>query len=140
MSEAKDLNPAETEPFGKLLERLINVKKHPNGRSYSVAEVAEDVGISKSQLYNLINGANEPKLRLVQKLAAYFGVDLEYFGTSRRARELQEQYALLAKLSAHGVRDVALRASTLSSDALSSVRAFIDFQASRETANGHTSE
>lgn len=140
MPDAEDLDPAETEPFGKLLERLINVKKHSNGRSYSVAEVAEDVGISKSQLYNLINGANEPKLRLVQELAAYFGVDLEYFGNSRRARELQEQYALLAKLSANGVRDVALRASTLSPDALSSVRAFIDFQASRETAGGHTSE
>ncbi|MFG1645534.1 helix-turn-helix domain-containing protein [Amycolatopsis sp. NPDC049252] len=140
MSEAEDLRSAETEPFGKLLERLITVKKHSNGRPYSVAEVAEGVGISKSQLYNLINGTNEPKLRLAQQLAAYFGVDLEYFGTSQRARELQEQYALLAKLTAQGVRDVALRASALSPDALSNVRAFIDFQASRQTPDGHTSE
>jgi transcriptional regulator with XRE-family HTH domain len=140
VSEANNPQPAEAEPFGKLLDQLISVKKHADGRSYSVAEVADGVGISKSQLYNLINGTNEPKLRLAQQLAAYFGVDLEYFGTSQRARELQEQYALLAKLSAQGVRDVALRASALSPDALSNVRAFIDFQASRQKADDHTSE
>lgn len=135
---SEDATPGEAEPFGRLLERLINLKKHENGRQYSVAEVAEGVGISKSQLYNLINGSNEPKLRLAQQLAAYFGVDLEYFGTGSRAREIQSQYALLERLSAQGIRDIAFRASALSPDVLPSVLDFIEFQASRGGEN-HTS-
>jgi len=134
VSEPDDQLP---DPFGRLLERLINLKKHDDGRPYTVSEVAEEIGISKSQLYNLIKGANEPKLRLAQELAAYFDVELEYFGTSERAREIQGQYALLERLSQQGVRDVAFRASALSPDVLSSVLDFIDFQASR--GENHTS-
>ncbi len=135
---SEDAEPGEAEPFGRLLERLINLKKHESGRHYSVAEVAEGVGISKSQLYNLMNGSNEPKLRLAQQLAMYFDVDLEYFGTSSRAREIQGQYALLERLSEQGVRDIAFRASALSPEVLPSVLDFIEFQASRGGEN-HTS-
>lgn len=139
MSEAQDPKLAEAEPFGKLLERLIGLKKHDDGRSYTVGEVAEEVGISKSQLYNLLKGSNEPKLRFAQQIAAYFNVELEYFGTSERAREIQSQYAVLERLSKQGVRDVVFRASQLPPDALSSVLDFIDFQASR-SGKRHTSE
>lgn len=132
MSQPADEQPDHDEHFGTLLDRLIRLKKHSDGTPYTVAQVAAEVEVSKSHLYGLINGANEPSLRLAQQLATYFDVELEYFGTSKRAREIQGQYALLAKLSAQGVRDVALRASDLSPDALSTVRAFIDFQASRQ--------
>ncbi|MFI5590117.1 helix-turn-helix domain-containing protein [Amycolatopsis sp. NPDC051758] len=137
MSEPEDQQLQPPEPFGRLLERLIHLKKHDDGRSYTVSEVAEEIGTSKSQLYNLIKGANEPKLRLAQELATYFGVELEYFGTSERARDIQEQNALLERLSQQGVRDIAYRASALSPDVLSSVLDFIEFQASR--GENHTS-
>lgn len=139
MSEPQDPQLVEAEPFGRLLDRLINLKRHDDGRSYTVGEVAEEVGISKSHLYNLIKGSNEPKLRFAQQIAAYFNVELEYFGTSERAREIQGQYAVLERLSEQGVRDIAFRASELPPDALSSVLAFIDFQASR-SGEHHTSE
>jgi len=138
VSEPKDPQRDEAEPFGVLLERLIYLKKHDNGRSYTVPEVAEDIGISKSQLYNLIKGSNEPKLRLAQELSTYFDVELEYFGNSERARQLQGQYAMLERLSEQGVRDIAFRASALSPEVLPSVLDFIDFQASRGGEN-HTS-
>ncbi|SFO03964.1 helix-turn-helix domain-containing protein [Amycolatopsis rubida] len=131
MSEPGSPQPQPPESFGRLLERLILLKKHDDGRPYTVPEVAEEIGISKSQLYNLIKGANEPKLRLAQEVAAYFRVDLEYFGTGERAREIQGQYALLERLSQQGVRDIAYRASALSPEVLASVLDFIDFQASR---------
>jgi transcriptional regulator with XRE-family HTH domain len=130
--------PEHSDHFGILLDRLIRLKRHGDGTPYTVAQVAAEVEISKSHLYGLINGANEPSLRLAQQLATYFEVELEYFGSSKRAREIQGQYALLAKLSAQGVRDVALRASALSPDALSTVRAFIDFQASRQAPDDYT--
>ncbi|VVJ21509.1 Uncharacterised protein [Amycolatopsis camponoti] len=138
MSEPEDQQLQPPESFGRLLERLIYLKKHDDGRPYTVSEVADEIGISKSQLYNLLKGANEPKLRLAQELATYFGVELEYFGTSERAREIQEQYALLERLSQQGVRDIAYRASALSPEVLSSVLDFIEFQASRGGEN-HTS-
>ena len=137
MSESDEGQLQSPEPFGRLLERLIHLKKHADGRPYTVSEVADEIGTSKSQLYNLIKGANEPKLRLAQELATYFGVELEYFGTSERAREIQGQYALLERLSQQGVRDIAYRASALSPDVLSSVLDFIEFQASRD--ENHTS-
>lgn len=137
MSEQARSPLDDAEPFGVLLERLVRIKKHEDGRPYTVAEVADEVEISKSHLYGLIKGANEPSLRLAQQLAAYFEVELEYFGNSVRAREIQGQYALLAKLSEQGISDIAFRASTLSPDVLTSVLDFIDFQASR--GGNHTS-
>ncbi|MFJ7218915.1 helix-turn-helix domain-containing protein [Amycolatopsis sp. NPDC098790] len=132
--------PAEpaVEPFGVLLNRLIRLKKHDDGRPYTVAEVAEEVGISKSHIYGMINGSNDPSLRVAQQLAANLGVELEYFGTSERAREIQNQYALLARLSQQGISDLAYRASELSPNALSTVLDFIEFQANRDSEN-HTS-
>ncbi|WP_206792090.1 helix-turn-helix transcriptional regulator [Amycolatopsis sp. MtRt-6] len=138
MSEPTGPALGDVEPFGVLLERLIRLKKHDDGRPYTVAEVAEEVSISKSHLYGLIKGSNEPSLRLTQLLATNLGVELEYFGTSERAREIQSQYALLARLSRQGISDLAFRASELSPNALSTVLDFIDFQASRDSEN-HTS-
>lgn len=139
MSEATEQpGLGDVEPFGVLLDRLIRLKKHEDGRPYTVAEVAEEVGISKSHLYGLIKGSNEPSLRLAQQLATNLEVELEYFGTSERAREIQGQYALLARLSEQGIRDIAFRASTLSPEVLPSVLDFIEFQASRGGEN-HTS-
>lgn len=125
--------------FGVLLERLVRLKKHDDGRRYNVSEIAEEIGISKGHLYSLIKGSHEPSLRVAQQAADYFGVELEYFGTGERAREIQGQYALLARLSEEGVRDIAFRASALSPDVLSSVLDFIEFQASR-SSDSNTSE
>ncbi|WP_275293422.1 helix-turn-helix transcriptional regulator [Amycolatopsis sp. La24] len=125
----------EDRSFGVLLERLIRLKKHDDGRPYKVSEVADEIGISKGHLYALIKGSHEPSLRVAQQAADYFGVELEYFGTGERAREIQGQYALLARLSEEGVRDIAFRASALSPDVLPSVLDFIEFQASRGGGN-----
>ncbi len=132
------------ESFAVLLRRLIGLKKLPDGRPYTVADVDKDLNrdqkrISKSHLYGLVNGTSEPSLEVTQTLAHYFGVELEYFGGGARARTLQNQYALLEKLSHDGVQEVAFRASELSGDQLRSVLDYIEFQTSRKDGPGHTS-
>lgn len=125
----------EDKSFGALLDQLVRLKKHDDGRPYKVSEIADEIGISKGHFYALIKGSHEPSLRVAQQTAAYFGVELEYFGTGERAREIQNQYALLARLSEEGIRDIAFRASALSPEVLPSVLDFIEFQASRSGGN-----
>ncbi|MBB5856395.1 helix-turn-helix domain-containing protein [Amycolatopsis umgeniensis] len=137
-------NEAAGEPFAVLLRRLIGLRKLPDGRPYTVADVDKDLNrdqkrISKSHLYGLVNGTSEPSLEVTQTLADYFGVELEYFGKGTRARALQNQYALLEKLSHEGVQEVAFRASELSGDQLRSVLDFIEFQTSRKDDPDNTS-
>jgi len=132
------------EPFAVLLRRLIDLKRHADARPYTVADVADELSrtqykISKSHLYGLVNGTSKPSLEVTQGLADFFGVELEYFGSGARARALQDQYELLARLADRGVRDVAFRASELSGEQLRSVLDYIEFQASRSAGQNHTS-
>lgn len=127
----------EVRSFAARLERLISLKKHDDGRPYTKPEIAEEMSrqglkVSKSHLYGLLNGASKPSLEVAQDLAQYFKVELEYFANNERAREIQAQYELLAKLSTKGVLDVAFRAGALPPDKLSSVLDYIEFQTSRQ--------
>jgi len=125
------------ETFAVRLERLIGLKKHDDGRPYTKPEIAEEMSrrglkVSKSHLYGLLNGTSKPSLEVAQDFAEYFEVELEYFGNSKRGREIQAHYDLLAKFSTRGVLDIAFLASALPPDKLSSVLDYIEFQPSRQ--------
>lgn len=126
--------------FAAQLRRLFDSVKHTDGRNYTPREVAEEITrrghrLSRSYLYALLKGESQPSHALVQALADFFGVPLEYFSRSERGRELNRQYDILASLGENNVRQIAYRARQLSPEKLRSVLDYIDFEASRsETA------
>lgn len=122
---------AVDEPFAAKARRLFDAVKREDGTAYTGAEVAEEIGVSAGYLESLLNGDYEPGWPVVNKLAEFFGVELEFFATSERSRELNRQYELLARLGENNVSTLAARASELSPDKLRSVLEYIDFQANR---------
>lgn len=145
MSEFEPVRSVDdSETFAAQLARLIDLRKHDNGRPYTKREVAEDMAkqgykVSKSHLYGLLNRTSKPSFELVQDFSRYFDVPLEYFSDTDQGRHLQAQYDLLAKFAEEGVRDLAFRASKLPSDKLRTVLDFIEFQASQADVDDHTS-
>ncbi|MGJ7905311.1 helix-turn-helix domain-containing protein [Actinopolyspora sp. H202] len=130
---------AAGDTFATKLNRLFSSVKREDGTSYGKPEVAEFIGVSRGYLYDLLKGKNEPSHSVVVKLAEFFGVELEYFADTERGRDLNQQHDLLAKLGEQNVRQIATRASQLSTDQLRSVMDFIDFQAGRP-GEDHSSE
>lgn len=137
-----DTGPADTGPgdlketFATALRRLFDAVRQPDGTPYTPREVAEEMTrrghrISRSYLYTLLKGESEPSHGLVQALADFFEVPLEYFSNSERGRELHRQYEILAALGEKNVRQIAYRASQLSPEKLRNVLDYIEFQASR---------
>lgn len=137
MAEAEQ--DAAGEPFATKLRRLFGSVKREDGSQYAKPEVAEAIGVSRGYIYDLINGKSEPSHALVVKIAGFFGVEMEYFSDSKKSRELNRQYEILASLGENNVRKIATRASQLSPEKLRSVLEYIDFQASHDT-DDHSSE
>lgn len=127
---------AGAETFATQLQRLFEGVKRDDGSKYTPREVAEAVthrghNLSKGYIYDLLKGKSEPSHSLVQALADFFQVPLDYFSNTERGRELNHQYEILAQLGESNVRHIAHRASQLSPDKLQSVLAYLDFEASR---------
>lgn len=127
--------------FADRLRRLFASVTRQDGSRFTPREVAAgltDQGhkVSKSYLYALLAGESEPSHALVQALATFFGVPLEYFADSDRGVELNRQYELLAALGEANVRHIAARARLLSPEQLRSVLAYLDFEASRNAEDG----
>jgi transcriptional regulator with XRE-family HTH domain len=104
--------------FAARLKRLVEVVPRPHeqgGGTYSVAEIATGVGVSRQHLYDLMSGKKQrPAWDLVNNLANFFGVSVVYFGDDDAAEEYAEQLELLAALSKSDVKDIALRSGQLS--------------------------
>lgn len=104
------------------LNHLFTVVR-PAGRSrpYSNPEVARavsekgDVQISPQYLWALRNGSRDnPTLKQLESLAAFFGVPPAYFLSDERAADIDEQLAVLAAARDADVREIMQRSSTLS--------------------------
>ncbi|MFI5932036.1 helix-turn-helix domain-containing protein [Actinoplanes sp. NPDC051494] len=95
----------------------------PAGRTrpFSNPEVARvvsdrgDVQISPQYLWALRNGSRDnPTVKQLEALAAFFGVPPAYFLSDERAADIDEQLALLAAARDADVREIMQRSSTLS--------------------------
>jgi transcriptional regulator with XRE-family HTH domain len=95
----------------------------PAGRTrpYSNPEVARavsaagDVQISPQYLWALRNGSRDnPTLKQLEALAAFFGVPPAYFLSSERAADIDEQLGLLAGARDAELREIMQRTTTLS--------------------------
>lgn len=108
-----------------LAERLNHLFEvvRPAGRTrpYSNPEVARavsergDVQISPQYLWALRNGSRDnPTVRQLEALAAFFGVPPAYFLSDERAADIDEQLALLVAARDADVREILRRSTTLS--------------------------
>lgn len=120
------------------LKWLFENIRRPNGKPHTPQEVAEYIverggRSTREHITNLRSGkADNPSIRVVEGIAAFFDVTPAYFVDDDRAREIQAQLNLAVQLRDDGVRAVALRAVTsaladgdLSVDALREIHGLI---------------
>ncbi|GAA4530339.1 XRE family transcriptional regulator [Amycolatopsis samaneae] len=136
-----------TEPgrstLAEKIDKLFDVVRRPDRESYSHEEVAkacrEATGesFSTTYLWQLRTGRRDnPTKRHLEALAQFFGVPPAYFFDDEQSAKIAEELALLGALRDAGVRDVALRAVTLSADGLDTISDMIDAIARREAGRG----
>ncbi|MEU4674108.1 helix-turn-helix domain-containing protein [Amycolatopsis sp. NPDC023774] len=123
------------------IDQLFHVVRRPDREQYSHEEVAracrEATGesFSTTYLWQLRTGRRDnPTKRHLEALAQFFGVPPAYFFDDGQSVKIAEELALLGALRDAGVRDVALRAITLSPDGLDTISDMIDAIARREAA------
>jgi len=114
------------------LDHLFSVV-HPAKGEYTydqVSKAIEERGgptISAAYIWQLRKGARDnPTKRHLEALAQFFGVPPSYFFDEEAAHRVDAELELLAALRDHDVRQVALRASGLSSGSLAAIAAMIE--------------
>lgn len=119
------------------LNHLFATVRGANQKSFSNHEVAaainakaEDSGgptIDHSYISKLRNGGRgKPSFEVIEALAAFFGVKVDYFSDDEVAARIDSQLALVAALRDSGVQDIALRAAGLSARGLDTVTAILN--------------
>ncbi|RKT54591.1 XRE family transcriptional regulator [Saccharothrix australiensis] len=121
------------------IDRLFQVVRRPNGEQHSHEEVAracrESTGesFSAAYLWQLRTGRRDnPTKRHLEALAAFFQVPAAYFFDDEQGRVIAEELELLAALRKSAVRDLALRAVTLSEEGLGTVTDIVEAIGRRE--------
>ena len=114
------------------LEALF-VAVHPRGREYTHEEVArgaEALGgptISATYVWQLRRGMRDnPTKHHLEALAAFFGVPPAYFFDDEASDKIAAELELLAALREEDVRNVALRAASLTPEARAALTQLIE--------------
>ncbi|MFK0246895.1 XRE family transcriptional regulator [Amycolatopsis azurea] len=131
--------PRETTLTSRI-DRLFQVVRRPNGEQHSHEEVAracrESTGesFSAAYLWQLRTGRRDnPTKRHLEALAAFFQVPPAYFFDDEQGRALAEEIELLGALRNNAVRNLALRAVTLSEEGLGTVTDIVEAISRRES-------
>jgi transcriptional regulator with XRE-family HTH domain len=131
----------ETQPtsLAAKIDKLFQVVRKPSREQYSHDEVAracrEATGesFSTTYLWQLRTGRRDnPTKRHLEALAQFFEVSPAYFFDDEQSAKIAEELELLGALRDAGVRNVALRAVTLSPAGLDTISDMIDAIARRE--------
>ncbi|OXM49367.1 transcriptional regulator [Amycolatopsis thailandensis] len=137
--EEKVAEPRETMLTSRI-DRLFQVVRRPNGEQHSHEEVAracrESTGesFSAAYLWQLRTGRRDnPTKRHLEALAAFFQVPPAYFFDDEQGRALAEEIELLGALRNNAVRNLALRAVTLSEEGLGTVADIVEAISRRES-------
>ena len=118
MAEAPD-EPGATGSLAERLNRLFDRVRKPNGKEYSLREVADGItaggeSISHAYIGQLRNGTKtDPTISHLRALAKFFGVPVEYFTCDALATEVDKELDLAAALQQVRARTVALRESVI---------------------------
>ncbi|MGK4593788.1 XRE family transcriptional regulator [Amycolatopsis sp. w19] len=122
------------------IDRLFQVVRRAGGEQHSHEEVAracrESTGesFSAAYLWQLRTGRRDnPTKRHLEALAAFFQVPPAYFFDDEQGRALAEEVELLGALRNSAVRDLALRAVTLSEEGLGTVTDIVEAIKRRES-------
>ena len=121
------------------IDKLFQVVRKPNREQYSHDEVARACraatgeSFSTTYLWQLRTGRRDnPTKRHLEALAQFFQVSPAYFFDDEQSARIAEELELLGALRDAGVRNVALRAVTLSPAGLDTISDMIDAIARRE--------
>ncbi|MFJ9697011.1 XRE family transcriptional regulator [Kitasatospora sp. NPDC101183] len=121
------------------IEQLFRTVRRPSGAPYSNEEVArscrEAAGerFSTTYMWQLRTGRRDnPTKRHLEALARFFQVPPAYFFDDEQSSRIAEELAVLEALRDTGVREVALRAVTLSPEGLGTISDMIEAIARRE--------
>ncbi|HEV7899561.1 MAG TPA: helix-turn-helix domain-containing protein [Planosporangium sp.] len=125
-----------TDPAATLANRLNHLFRtvHPAGRGpYSNEEVAAAIrdqggaAISATYIWLLRKGERDnPTLKHLEALAAFFGVPAAYFFDDAMAARIEDEMAMLSALRDLGVRALALRMAGLSPKSLQPIADVIE--------------
>lgn len=121
------------------IDRLFEVVRRPDRRRYTHEEVARACreasgeSFSATYLWQLRTGRRDnPTKRHLEALAGFFQVPVAYFFDDDQGTRIAEELDLLGALRDVAVRQVALRAVTLSDEGLGTVTDLIEAIARRE--------
>jgi transcriptional regulator with XRE-family HTH domain len=127
------LERADSSDLSAKLNRLFEIMRSPSQQPLSNAAAAEaitrqtGVPISPAYLWQLRSGLKtNPTVQHLRAIAQYFGVSPSYLIDPGADEKIDAQLSLLQALRDAGVRDLAMRASGLTPQAIGSLRAMID--------------
>jgi transcriptional regulator with XRE-family HTH domain len=144
---------ADSGPAGRTLaQKLDHLFRavHPARAEYSYEEVAKAIQqrggptISATYLWQLRKGLRDnPTKKHLEAMADFFGVSPAYFFDDEVAARIEAELALLAALRDASVRQIALRATGLSSESLEAIAEMIDrvrqLEGLPDATRGHSS-
>lgn len=122
------------------LNHLFNTI-HPRDRGeYSLQEVCDGIreqggpGMTATYLWQLRTGARDnPSKAHLEALGRFFGIDPKYFLDSDTADQIDRELELIVAMRDSGIRNLALRASQLTPEALRVALNIIDQVGQLET-------
>jgi transcriptional regulator with XRE-family HTH domain len=125
--------------FAKKLNTLFETKTKPDGSKYTQEEVIQGTNgvLTRAYLWKLRTGrAKNPGFNIVQALADFFEVDINYFRVSE-----DEEKALLEKAQRNRlVSEVALRASMYSEETVLAIIKMMEYIEQRRKDTGKSEE
>lgn len=128
-----DIEPKRARTLAEKLDRLFTTIHPPKRGEYSYMEVSKGIEaqggptISATYLWELRTGRKDnPTVKHIEALAQFFGVPPSYFLDEEKAKEIDEELALLGALRDASVRHMALRATGLSRASLSTITEMIE--------------
>lgn len=134
MARPADANQKDLPLVARRLDHLFTTV-HPQGRGpYSYAEVAKAINdaagdniISHSYIWLLRTGQrDDPGMKRLAALAAFFGVSPLYFFGDAEAERLAQQQELISALRQDMISTIATRANGLSDHSLHAILALIE--------------
>lgn len=125
--------------FAKKLNTLFETKTKRDGSKYTQEEVIQGTGevLTRAYLWKLRTGrAKNPGFNIVQALADFFKVDINYF----RVDEEEEKEWLDKALRKELVNEVALRASMFSEETVLAIINMMEYIEKNRSEKGESQE
>ena len=125
--------------FAKKLNTLFETKTKPDGTKYTQEEVIQGTKgvLTRAYLWKLRTGrAKNPGFNIVQALADFFDIDINYFRVSE-----DEEKAVLEKAQRNKlVSEVALRASMYSEETVLAIINMMEYIEKNRSEKGESQE